>query len=91
MSLQHVLIVLILVLAALLFAAALLIYRRKGLSTKGWYTFLGIYIVVLLAYALESFFFGGSHHQGIGVTDVMLVGCGVLFVSSAWRWHPPTR
>jgi hypothetical protein len=85
MSLQPVLIF-CLVLGILFFAVSLLIYRRKGMSAKGWYTLLGIFIVAALAFVLDMF---------LGAFDlwlaVLLVALGALSIFFAWRWKPGSR
>ena len=84
MSLQSILII-GLVLAALLYAVAALIYRGKGMKTKRWYAFIGACIAVLLGFALAGFF--GVLSQGTDAAVATLVAA-LAFVS-ALQWRPP--
>jgi uncharacterized membrane protein YhaH (DUF805 family) len=84
--LQPVLTVLLLVLLALLYAVALLIYRRRGMSTKRWYTLLGIFSVVLLLLVLEGFL--GRFQPILAAPAAILVNLGLR---PAKRERPRTR
>jgi hypothetical protein len=55
MSIQPILII-GLVVAALLYAVAALLYRRKGMSRREWYVTIGAFIAALLTFALLGFF-----------------------------------
>jgi hypothetical protein len=85
MSLQPVLIA-GLVLAALLYAVAALIYRRKGLTTTRWYTTLGGSLAVLLGFALVGCF--GVLSQVTAATIAVITSA--LNLVFALQWHPPT-
>ena len=85
MSLQPILII-GLVLAALLYAVAALIYRRKGMRTKSWYTIIGTCIAVLLGFALVGFF--GVLSPGTAATLTSIVAA--LNIATALQWRPQT-
>jgi len=84
MSLQPVLIF-GLVLAALLYAVAALIYRRKGITTRKWYATLGAFMAVLLGFALVGFF--GVLSQGTVATIAAITAA--LSLVFALQWRPP--
>jgi len=84
MILQPILII-GLVLAALLYAVAALIYRRKGLGTKSWYALIGASIAVLLGFALVGYF--GFLSQATAATVVTTVAA--LNIVFALQWRPP--
>src|SRR5215467_2570073 len=46
------------VLATLIYAVALLLYRRSGVSTRQWYAFSGSGVAVLIFFAFLNFFVG---------------------------------
>ena len=73
-----------LVLTALLYAVALILWRRKGLRTMRWYITAGICIVVLIGWALIGFF--GIIPQGITAIIAIIAASPALI--SALRWHP---
>jgi glycopeptide antibiotics resistance protein len=52
----HPFLIFALVLTVLLYAATLLLYRRKGMRTKMWYVLLFGYVTVLLFFVLFGFF-----------------------------------
>ncbi len=59
--------ILSLVLAGLLYAVAILLYRRSGVvSTRQWYVLIGVFAAVLLIFALLDFFVPGSS-LGLGL------------------------
>ena len=75
-----------LVLAALLYAGAGFLYHRKGLSTKMWYTTIGVSLAVLLGFALVGVF--GVLSQGTTATIATIAAA--LTLVSALRWQPRT-
>jgi len=85
MSLQPILII-GLVLAALLYAVAALIYRRQGMRTKRWYAIIGTCIAVLLGFALVGFF--GVLSPGTAATVTSIVAA--LNIVTALQWRPQT-
>lgn len=76
-GLQPVLPIVLWVLLALLYAGALLIYRREGMSTKAWYIRLGMFIVVLLVFVLGGFL-GRSYPFILYTPAVVIAGTGRL-------------
>jgi amino acid transporter len=84
----HPILIVGLVLAALLYAVAMLLYRRRGMSTQRWYTTIGTAIVTLLVFALLGSIFP---EYGAGTLAALAVITGVVTLGFAWRWHPRTR
>ncbi len=82
MSIQPILII-GLVLAALLYAVAVLLYRRKGMSGRKWYATIGACIVALLFFALLGFF--GILSQI--TTAIIAPFVAVLSLVPALRWR----
>ena len=56
---QQFALILSLVLAALLYAVSIFLYRRSGISTKTWYATIGTAIAILLFFAFVGFFLPG--------------------------------
>lgn len=76
-----------LVLAALLYAVAMLLYRRK-MSTKRWYTTIGTAIVTLLVFALLGSIF--PDQAGPGTVAALAIISGVVTIGFAWLRRPQT-
>lgn len=74
-----------LVIAALLYAVAAFIYRRKGMRMKRWYTFIG---VVLLGLPLLGFFGVLLDAQWWVAGTVAIVG-GITSITSAMQRRSP--
>jgi len=73
-------IILSLVLAGLLYAVTLLLYRRSGvMSTKAWYVYIGVFVALLLFFALIDFFVPGSSP---GVAPLVAF---VSFIPALWQ------
>jgi hypothetical protein len=87
MTLQPILIV-GLVLAALLYAVAMLLYRRRGMSTQRWYTTIGTAIVTLIVFAVLGSIFLPEY--GAGTLAALAIISGAVTLGFAWRWHPRT-
>ena len=85
MHLQPILII-GLVLAALLYASAAVIYRRKGLRTKSWYALLGACSAALLGFALLGLL--GFFSQATAATVATMVAAFAIVF--ALQWRPPT-
>ncbi len=75
-----------LVLAALLYAVAALIYRRKGLRTKNWYSLIGASIAVLLGFVLVGSF-GVLSHVTAATVATLVAALNIVF---ALQWRPST-
>jgi hypothetical protein len=73
--------------AALLYAVAMFLYRRNGMSTQRWYTTIGTAIVTLLVFALLGSIFA---EYGAGILAALAIISGVVTLGFAWRWHPRT-
>jgi len=84
MSLQPVLII-GLVLAALLYAVAALIYFRKGMRTKRWYALIGAALLSLASLGVGGVLLGGQW----AFATIAILG-GILNIISAMQWRPPT-
>lgn len=80
---QQPALILSLVLAALIYGVAILLYRRSGASTKEWYVFIGAVIAVLLFFALLGFFVGAASTSG--APWVAYVGSLITLEWSLWR------
>lgn len=76
-----------LVLAALLYAVAMLLYRRRGMSTQRWYTTIGTAIVTLIVFALLGSIFPV---YGAVTLAALAIIAGAVTLGFAWRWHPRT-
>jgi hypothetical protein len=76
-----------LVLAALLYAIAMLLYRRRGMSTQRWYTTIGTAIVTLIVFAVLGSIFP---EYGAGILAALAIIAGAITLGFAWRWHPRT-
>jgi ABC-type iron transport system FetAB permease component len=85
MSLQPILLV-DLVLAALLYAVAAFIYRRKGMRTKRWSLFLGLVLLFLVLVG----FFGSLPFNAQWASGTVAVFGGILSIVYAVRWRLPT-
>jgi amino acid transporter len=77
-----------LVLAALLYAVAMLLYRRRGMSTQRWYTTIGTAVVTLVVFALLGSIFP---EYGAATLAALAIIAGAVTLFFAWRWHPRTR
>ncbi len=83
MSIQPILII-GLVLAALLYAVAALLYRRKGMRRREWYITIGAFIAALLFFALLGFL--GILSQS--TTAIVAPFVAILSLVPALRWRP---
>ena len=85
MSLQSILIT-GLVLAALLYAVAALIYFRKGMRTmRRWYTLIGTALLSLAILGFGGVFLGGQW----AFATIAFIG-GTMSIVYAMQWRPPT-
>ena len=73
--------ILSLVLATLIYAVAILLYRRSGVSTRQWYVFSGAGVAVLLFFALLNFFIGAH-----SIITVLPWGAYVGSLFALWPW-----
>ena len=87
MNLQPILIV-GLVVAALLYAVAMLLYRRRGMSMQRWYTTIGTAIVTLLVFALLGSIFP---EYGAATLAALAIISGAVTLGFAWLRRPQTR
>jgi hypothetical protein len=78
-----------LVLAALLYAVAMLLYRRRGMSTQRWYTTIGTAIVTLLVFALLGSIFPSA--VGAGTLAALAIIGAAITLGFAWLRRPQTR
>jgi ABC-type iron transport system FetAB permease component len=88
MNLQPILIV-GLVVAALLYVVAMLLYRRRGMSTQRWYTTIGTAIVTLLVFALLGSIFPSE--VGAGTLAALAIIGAAVTLGFAWLRRPQTR
>lgn len=87
---RHLALILSLVLAGLLYAVALLLYRRSGvMSRKAWYVCIGVFVAILLFFTLVDFFVPGS--LGLGPSPSPGLAPYVAYLTLIFGWWQRSR